>query len=1002
MPLEVLAVRAIAALSSCLALSSTLAALGATPAAAQPTELASVRRPAPVIIIQPDPDKPGQKVGPKTVDIAVRIVGRLAETRMTLTFGNPHGRAMAGDLYLPLPERATVSGYALDVAGRMVDGVVVKKEEARRIFEIEVRKGVDPGLVEWTQGNVFKTRVFPIPANGSRTIMVRWVAPLDDDGRAAHYDLPLSFADPVDLKLRVEIASGKEAPVVTGDGPLKLVFSERLVAESAVVGKAVVQSLRVAVPDVGRRPVQVERGVDGDVWFAIQETVPVPAMATTRPKRVRLLWDASLSRDKADKSKELALVRALVAERFPEAEIEIVIVRHEAEPAVTFAAGDVKGVVAFLEGLAYDGGTQLARLAPRGARPVDLQIVFSDGLTTLGDDDPGLLGAPTWVVSSTLEAAHDALAHLAKKNGGAYFNLGRIDKDKILSQIGRPVFSLLEARVVAGDVKNLVPAGAEPVVGPSFVAGRLVSETATIQLAYGLPGQAASITKSYEVDRRTATTGDIVSRAWAERRLSALMASPQKNADAILDLGKAHGIVTPGTSLLVLETIDQYVTYRVRPPATMPDMRKAWDARIEQETVERQTTERERLAEVLEMWKRELAWYEQRFTYPPDFRYQDREREKAIARAERARQSGGGAIDSLGGAAFDDARPAPAPRPEASPAEESRRDAPAKKSKDDGKGEEEPPEPGIALSPWNPETPYIKALQAAPADRVLATYLAQRAEHGAAPAFYLDVADYFANKKDAAMALRVLSNIAELRLEDPALLRILGHRLAQLEHLALSARVFEDVLRMRPEEPQSYRDLALVLARHAKTLRGDAARAAYQRALDLLAAVVKRRWDRFAEIAIMALTEMTRYWPEARAAGVARFPLDAEFEKALELDMRIVMTWDADMTDMDLHVLEPSLEEAFYSHNLTTIGGKVSRDFTQGYGPEVYSIRKAMRGAYKVKTKFFGSSAAQLQGAVTLQVDVFTNWGRANEKRRSMTLRLTERKEDFVVGEIEF
>ncbi|MCC6621399.1 MAG: DUF2135 domain-containing protein [Deltaproteobacteria bacterium] len=985
--------RSFATLSSCLCLSSTLAAVVTAPAAAQPTEVASVRRPPPVIVIQPDPDKPGQKVGPKTVDIAVRIVGRLAETRMTLTFGNPHGRAMAGDLYLPLPERATVSGYALDVAGRMVDGVVVEKEEARRIFEIEVRKGVDPGLVEWSQGNVFKTRVFPIPANGTRTIMVRWVAPLDDDGSAAHYDLPLAFADPVDLKLRVDVANGKERPIVSGEGPLKLAFSERLVAEAAVTNKPVVQSLRVAIPDVGRRPVQVERGADGDVWFAIQENVPVPAMATTRPKRVRLLWDASLSRDKADKTQELALVKRLVGERFAEADFEIVVVRHEAEPAVGFAAGDVAGVVRFLERLAYDGATQLARLAPgRGSRPVDLQIVFSDGLTTLGDDDPGALGAPTWVVSSTVEAAHDALAHLAKKNGGAYFNLGRVPIDKILSQVGRPVFSLLEARVVAGDVRDLVPAGAEPVVGPSFVAGRLVSPTATIQLAYGLPGQAASITKSYEVDQKAASMGDLVSRAWAERRLSALMASPQKNADAILALGKAHGIVTPGTSLLVLETLDQYVQHRVRPPASLADMRKAWDERIEEETVQRRTTERERLAEVLKMWKREIAWYEQRFEYPPDFRFRGRDDAKM---ADRPAESG---------AAFDaDERPRPvaAEMARAEPAPEPR-EASAKKAKNDDGGEEAPPEPGVALSPWNPQTPYVKALEAAAPGGRLAVYLAQRAEHGTAPAFFLDVADFFMAKKDPAMALQVLSNIAELRLEDPALLRILGHRLAQLDHLALAVRVFEEVLRMRGEEPQSYRDLALVLARHARTLKGDAARAAFQRSLELLAEVVKRRWDRFAEIEIMALTEMNRIWPEAKAAGVARFPLDADFEKAMQLDLRIVMTWDADMTDMDLHVLEPSGEEAYYSHNLTTIGGRVSRDFTQGYGPEVYSIRKAMRGTYKVKTKFYGSSAAQLQGAVTLQVDVFTNWGRANEKRQSMTLRLTERKEDFVVGEIEF
>jgi len=65
-------------------------------------------------------------------------------------------------------------------------------------------------------------------------------------------------------------------------------------------------------------------------------------------------------------------------------------------------------------------------------------------------------------------------------------------------------------------------------------------------------------------------------------------------------------------------------------------------------------------------------------------------------------------------------------------------------------------------------------------------------------------------------------------------------------------------------------------------------------------------------------------------------------------------------------------------------------------------LKKAMKGMYTIQTNFFGSNAQTLSGAVTLQVDVFTNYGRPNEKRRSITMRLTERKETFTVGEVEF
>ncbi len=974
---------------------SVFALLGALPALAQHLEMPSPRQP--LMVIEVGSDK-SLKVGAKTVDVDVAIVGRLAETRMTLTFGNPTPRALAGDLYLPLPEHATVSGYALDVDGAMVDGVVVPKDEARRIFEREVRKGVDPGLVEWTKGNVFKTRVFPIPPQGSRTVRVRWVTPLGEDAAGVFYEQPLAFNDPVDFHIKVAVRGAEATPVVSGKGPLALTFDKSFLAEACIKQAPVVQALRVTLPDMARHPAQVERGEDGATWFVIQDTVTAPADATALAVRhLRLYWDASLSRATADHARELALLATLL-DRFKDASVELVVIRNRAEAPRLFDAGQGGKVVAFLGALLYDGGTQLAALrAPVGSSSADLQLVFTDGLSTFGADDPGELGAPTWIFSSSLEASHDGLAVLAKKSGGVYYNLLRASRDAALAGVGRAVFSVLSAKVTAGQVEGLLPDGKEPVVGPSFIAGKLLSDAATIEVAFGLPGQPPVVTKTYTIEGKAAGRGDLVSRAWAERALAGLMASPAKNAERITALGRAHGIVTPGTSLLVLERFEQYVEYGVRPPASLPEMRADWDKAMKEKADELQMAVKDRLTEVAELWKTELDWYGQKFSVPAGWRYRDPSASKSDGGIE-------GHAFGLGGAG----RGAAAARSVEN--EESGAEAPMDKASEaDEKGasakKEAPsePEPGVELTPWNPDTPYLRALKAAPAEKLLAVYVAQRAEFGTAPSFFLDVSDFFAAKKDPVMALQVLSNVAELRLADPALLRVLGHRLAQLEVFDLAIPAFEEVLTLRPEEPQSFRDLGLVLGRRAPThSAAEAKQADYARSLALLAEVVRRKWDRFDGIEIMALTEMNRLWPDAQAVGVKTFPLDDRFEKSMALDVRIVMNWDADMTDMDLHVLEPTGEEAYYGHNLTAMGGRVSRDFTQGYGPEVYSIRSALHGKYQVKTKFFGSSAAQLQGAVTLQVDVFTNWGRKNEKRQSMTLRLTENKEDFLVGAITF
>jgi len=122
----------------------------------------------------------------------------------------------------------------------------------------------------------------------------------------------------------------------------------------------------------------------------------------------------------------------------------------------------------------------------------------------------------------------------------------------------------------------------------------------------------------------------------------------------------------------------------------------------------------------------------------------------------------------------------------------------------------------------------------------------------------------------------------------------------------------------------------------------------------------------------------------------------------LDVDIRIVMAWDADNTDIDLWVTEPSGEKADYSHNRTTIGGLVSNDFTGGYGPEEYMVRKAMRGKYKIQAHFYGSNAVKVLGSVTVQVDVFTNFGRENQQRKSLTLQLKKADDVYTIGEIEF
>ena len=100
--------------------------------------------------------------------IDVKVVANLAVTTSTMKIHNDLDSVLEGRLNFPLGEGQTVSRFAMTVNSKLREGVVEEKAKGRQVFESIVRQGIDPGLLEWTKGNVFKARVYPIPAKETK------------------------------------------------------------------------------------------------------------------------------------------------------------------------------------------------------------------------------------------------------------------------------------------------------------------------------------------------------------------------------------------------------------------------------------------------------------------------------------------------------------------------------------------------------------------------------------------------------------------------------------------------------------------------------------------------------------------------------------------------------------------------------------------------------------------------------------------------------------------
>jgi uncharacterized protein YfaP (DUF2135 family) len=162
---------------------------------------------------------------------------------------------------------------------------------------------------------------------------------------------------------------------------------------------------------------------------------------------------------------------------------------------------------------------------------------------------------------------------------------------------------------------------------------------------------------------------------------------------------------------------------------------------------------------------------------------------------------------------------------------------------------------------------------------------------------------------------------------------------------------------------------------------------------------VLREWDsRFADVEMITLAELNSLVARTRRP-LDTSRIDARLLRNLPLDVRVVLTWDADDSDMDLWVTDPNGEKCFYGHNRTYQGGRISDDFTAGYGPEEFSLRTAKPGTYKVEVDYFGDRQEAVAGPTTLQLRFTSHFGTATESDRFVTLRLKEERENVLVGE---
>jgi hypothetical protein len=937
-------------------------------------------------------------------DLKVVVAAGTAHVTAEAAFANPTAGAIEGDFTLALPAGAVVTGYALDVDGRMVDGVLTSQRTATLAYNRRLRRGADPGVAEVTRDNAFRTHVFPILPGRGRTIRVEYVAPLDPQQPLS---LPFSTLDPVGQASVLVTLAGQSGrpPVLSGPDGLDLQWThgaDGLEARARTTHARLAGALVLGAP--ADPPAVVARHHDGDSFVVLEAKASAAAAASTGG-RVRVYWDTSLSRRTSDTAQEIAFLERYLEAARPHA-IDLVLFA-DAGPRVSSYATAAEAVRA-LRAVDYGGAASLKGVLNAAHEPASTCLFFSDGPPTIDAYAAEPASCLLFTVSSAPSADRGFLTALARKSGGEHLDLTAQPAASALERVIHPGLRVRKVQDSTGQPLDftVLPGGPGAV---RIVARAGDSDQLTVTMGDG-QGRMFDLSDAPEVAHDG--PGDL----WAADRIADISAEDRPDLEAALGLARRYGVAAGGATFLVLEQVSDYAEAGVAPPAALGKAALSQYAALAAERAEAlKSAQAERLDHVVQAWTEEKVWWSGDHPVPPP------------RTARRPELSDGAPPPPVPMAAAPPAPPPPAAiRPMAPPANSgselqevvvtgsraSRRDytsnSPITTVGRRGAEEADTPEIEVEIEPWNPDRPYLKALRAAGPEGFHAVFREQEKRYGAQPAFYLDVAEFLVRQDKTAEAASMALNALELPTADTTTLNIVAERMLRYGQFDRAIWLYERVLYLDPDRPQPRRALALALqARAESQIKADGeptaqAKADEKRALALLNEVITKVWDgSYDGFEMVALMEANRIVPRLQRMGVRDLPLDRRLRALLDVDVRVVLEWYVDATDMDLWVDEPSGERAIYSHPSTAIGGRLSHDMTQGYGPEEYLLRKAPNGEYTVRVNIYRTDILNRNGAITVRAHVFRDYGRPSEAEQVLDLELKPGEDGtHVVGRV--
>ena len=555
-----------------------------------------------VIIPEPPPDVPIERIPMLSIKyhrVSVSIEDQVAITSIDQVFINESDYELEGTYIFPLPEEAAISEFAMYVDGERLEGEMLDRDEARRIYEDIVRRQRDPALLEYMGRNAFRARIYPIAPHGEKRVQLEYTEVLPMDNGLVRYVYPLDTerfsAKPIeDVSIHIDIRSKEAIKSIyspshdvavdrNGDYRASVGYEDRDVKPDTDFSLYyTVSSEDVGLNLLSHKP---RKNEDGFFLLLVSPAAEVDEREIVA-KDVIVVLDVSGSMrgEKLDQAKEalkFVLDNLNDEDRFNIIVFSTGLRRYAADLR---PAEEKEDALAFVEELRATGGTNIERALVealsmgRKGRPQTV-IFLTDGLATEGVTDTqkiidsvkdtanedtrlfafGIGDEVNTILLDTIAQAHRGTTNYVRPGQNI-----EAEVSDFYAKVSTPILANLDLDFGDILVEDIYP---DPLpdlfVGSQLVlVGRYREGGDT---AIKLSGKVNDETQEFtyeDVSFRDSGGESFIARLWATRRVGYLLGQirlhgeDQELVEEIVELAVAYGIMTPYTSFLIREDAD--------------------------------------------------------------------------------------------------------------------------------------------------------------------------------------------------------------------------------------------------------------------------------------------------------------------------------------------------------------------------------------------------------------------------------------------------------------